>query len=124
MPAARSPIVAGSFAARLLLRLTAMRRAHTRRARPLVVVTIVKGTRTHQLVVSDEGPGLSDVDKARALERFWRADRSAPGTGLGLPIAAELAKASGGGLALADSQAGGLSVQVTLRAAPALVDRR
>jgi len=39
MPAARSPIVAGSFAARLLLRLTAMRRAHTRRARPLVVLT-------------------------------------------------------------------------------------
>jgi signal transduction histidine kinase len=89
-----------------------------------VVVTIVKGTRTHQLVVSDEGPGLSDENKARALERFWRADRSAPGTGLGLPIAAELAKASGGGLDLADSQAGGLSVKVTLRAAPAVADHR
>ncbi len=89
-----------------------------------VVVTIVKGMGTHQLVVGDDGPGLSDEDKAHALERFWRADRSAPGTGLGLPIAAALAKASGGGLDLADSPGGGLSVRVTLRAAPALPDRR
>ena len=89
-----------------------------------VVVTIVKGTTTHQLVVGDEGRGLSDEDKARALERFWRADRSVPGTGLGLPIAAALAKASGGGLELADGRTGGLSVQVTLRAAPAVADRR
>jgi signal transduction histidine kinase len=89
-----------------------------------VTVTIVGGTATHQLLVTDDGPGLSDEDKVRALERFWRADRSTPGTGLGLPIAAALAQASGGGLDLADGQAGGLSVQVTLRAAPAVADRR
>ena len=76
------------------------------------------------MVVGDEGPGLSDEDKARALERFWRADRSTPGTGLGLPIATALAKASGGGLELADGQGGGLSVRVTLRAAPTPPDRR
>ncbi len=89
-----------------------------------VSVTIVKGGATHQLIVADEGPGLSDADKARALERFWRADRSAPGTGLGLPIAAALAKAAGGGLVLGDGPAGGLSVSVTLPAAPPVTDRR
>ena len=81
-----------------------------------VSVTIVKGTATHELVVADEGPGLSDGNKARALERFWRADRSEPGTGLGLPIAAALAKASGGGLELRDGPTGGLTVHVTLPA--------
>jgi len=85
-----------------------------------VSVTIVSGAVKHELVVSDQGPGLSDKDKARALERFWRADRSTPGTGLGLPIAATLASASGGSLDLADSASGGLAVRVTLPAASPL----
>ena len=82
-----------------------------------VAVTVRRGREKHQLVIADEGPGLSDALKARALERFWRFDRSAPGSGLGLPIASALAKASGGTLALEDSPAGGLAVVVTLPAA-------
>jgi len=85
-----------------------------------VAVTIVKGATAHDLVVSDEGPGLSDEDKARAVERFWRADRSTPGTGLGLPIVATLARASGGSLELSDGASGGLTVRVTLPAASPL----
>ena len=83
-------------------------------------MTIVRGATAHGLVVSDEGPGLSDQDKARAVERFWRADRSAPGTGLGLPIVATLARASGGSLELTDGASGGLTVRVTLPAASPL----
>ena len=85
-----------------------------------VSVTIVRGATAHELVVSDEGPGLSDQDKARAVERFWRADRSTPGTGLGLPIVATLARASGGSLELSDGASGGLTVRVTLPAASPL----
>ena len=81
-----------------------------------VSVTVARGAAMHELVVGDEGPGLSDEDKERALERFWRADRSMPGTGLGLPIAAALARASGGSLGLSDGPSGGLSVRVTLPA--------
>jgi signal transduction histidine kinase len=81
-----------------------------------VSVSISRGTATHELVVGDDGPGLSAEDKERALERFWRADRQAPGTGLGLPIAAALAKASGGSLELRDGPSGGLAVRVTLPA--------
>ena len=58
--------------------------------------------------------GLSDDLKARALDRFWRFDHSDPGTGLGLPIANALAKASGGSLLLHDSPSGGLAATVTL----------
>jgi signal transduction histidine kinase len=81
-----------------------------------VNVTVVRGRAAHQFTIADQGPGLSDDLKARALDRFWRSDHSAPGTGLGLPIAAALAKASGGSLTLHDSPAGGLAVTVTLPA--------
>lgn len=42
------------------------------------------------LSVSDNGPGISDSDKSRVFERFYRVDKShnnaIPGTGLGLAI--------------------------------------
>ena len=82
-----------------------------------VSVVVTSGHRDHSLVVADEGSGLSDELKARALDRFWRLDTSRPGTGLGLPIARTLAEASGGSLILGDSAAGGLTVTVTLPAA-------
>jgi signal transduction histidine kinase len=81
-----------------------------------VSVTVTHGHRHHVLAVADEGPGLSDELKARALDRFWRLDTSRPGTGLGLPIARALAEASGGSLTLGDSAAGGVTVTVTLPA--------
>jgi signal transduction histidine kinase len=84
-----------------------------------VSVTVVRGRTRHQFTIADAGPGLSDALKARALDRFWRSDQSEPGTGLGLPIAAALAKASGGSLVLHDSPGGGLAVTVTLPVAVA-----
>ena len=79
-----------------------------------VTVTVIAGTTTHRLVVTDHGPGLSDDDKERATRRFWRGDTSRPGSGLGLAIAASLARASGGSLSLADAPSGGLAVMVDL----------
>ena len=82
-----------------------------------VSVTVVGGRTDHQLTISTRAPASATTLKARALDRFWRSDPSAPGTGLGLPIANALAKASGGSLVLSDSPAGGLAVSVTLPAA-------
>jgi signal transduction histidine kinase len=82
-----------------------------------ILVRVTRGRVTHELSVEDQGPGLSDELKARALDRFWRADRSLPGTGLGLPIAAALARASGGSLELCDAPQGGLTVVISLPAA-------
>jgi signal transduction histidine kinase len=82
-----------------------------------VSVTVAPGDAQHRLTIADEGSGLSDELKARALDRFWRSDDSRPGTGLGLPIARALAEASGGSLRLSDGTAGGLAVTVTLPAA-------
>ena len=81
-----------------------------------VFVTVARGGRDHRFTVADQGRGLNDELKVRALDRFWRLDHSQSGTGLGLPIADALAGASGGSLRLSDARGGGLAVTVTLPA--------
>jgi signal transduction histidine kinase len=69
-----------------------------------------------KLIVSDDGPGLSAEDRARATQRFWRAgDDGAPrGTGLGLAIAQRQVVARGGTLELRPVRPTGLAVWITL----------
>ena len=81
-----------------------------------------------RITVDDNGPGLSDADKAQAFDRFFRgSDASRGGTdghGLGLPIVRAIVEAHGGTVALADSATGGLRVEIDLphRSQPRLVD--
>jgi two-component system heavy metal sensor histidine kinase CusS len=50
-----------------------------------------------RVTVEDTGPGIAPAQLARIFERFERAETSASGgTGLGLPIAREIAHAHGG----------------------------
>jgi signal transduction histidine kinase len=72
-----------------------------------------------RLVIDDDGPGLAAEDRGEVLERGARLDETAPGSGLGLSIVDELARAYGGGLELADSTLGGLRVILTLPRAEA-----
>jgi signal transduction histidine kinase len=55
------------------------------------------------LVVRDEGAGIAPDDRARIFERFYRmaGHEGITGTGLGLPIARDLARAMGGDLDVA-----------------------
>lgn len=72
---------------------------------------------THVLLaVEDCGNGFSAAALAHAFERFWRDDaaRSAEGSGLGLSIAQNIARAYGGEIALLNSERGGAIVSVTL----------
>jgi signal transduction histidine kinase len=76
-----------------------------------------------RLGVADEGPGLTDEQRARAFDRFWRAGRhddldgESGGFGLGLSIVRQLVVADGGEVRLGPSRAGGLEVTITLPAA-------
>jgi hypothetical protein len=45
-----------------------------------MAVSVVSGRGERSLIIADEDPGLSDEQKARALDRFWRLDSSRPGT--------------------------------------------
>jgi two-component system, OmpR family, sensor histidine kinase MprB len=51
-----------------------------------------------RIVVSDQGPGIADVDLPHVFERFYRAEtaRSRPGSGLGLAIVEQVVTQHGG----------------------------
>jgi two-component system sensor histidine kinase TctE len=48
------------------------------------------------LSVEDEGVGVSEADRERAFERFWRARPDGAGSGLGLSIVRATAERHGG----------------------------
>jgi signal transduction histidine kinase len=60
------------------------------------------------LSVADSGPGIAPSDRGRVLERFVRLEqsRSEPGSGLGLSLAAAIARLHGGELVLEDNHPG------------------
>ncbi len=61
-----------------------------------------------EVAVVDDGPGLAPEDRARAGERFFRADhaRATPGSGLGLSLVRAVAWLHGGDLLLGDAAPG------------------
>ncbi|MFE5218351.1 MULTISPECIES: sensor histidine kinase [unclassified Streptomyces] len=82
---------------------------------PGTTVTIHRapGTGLH---VIDQGPGMTEADRARAFDRFWRSsDSQHDGTGLGLPIVRHLVQASGGDITLHPAPGTGLDAAVRLR---------
>ncbi|MBB4041384.1 signal transduction histidine kinase [Microvirga flocculans] len=61
-----------------------------------------------RIVVADRGPGIPEAERGRVLERFVRLEtaRSRPGFGLGLSLAAAVARLHGGILRLEDNEPG------------------
>lgn len=69
-----------------------------------------------EIVVEDDGPGLSDAEIARAMERGARLDEAAPGQGLGLSILTETVELYAGELIFERGQLGGLKARLRLPA--------
>jgi len=59
------------------------------------------------VVVEDDGPGISEADRARVLERGVRADEKVPGHGIGLAMVRDTVDLYGGQLAVDRSDLGG-----------------
>ncbi len=87
-----------------------------RRVRVRAVAT---GPERLRLTVEDDGPGLPPDRREDVIRRGARLDENAPGSGLGLSILDELARAYRGVLTLGDSPLGGLAVTVDLPRAEA-----
>jgi signal transduction histidine kinase len=66
------------------------------------------------VVVSDNGPGLTDEELARVGDRFWRSGRhqNVKGSGLGLSISRALLAAGGGSLSYGHHEPHGLTATV------------
>ena len=67
-----------------------------------------------RLVIEDDGPGLPPDRREEVIRRGARLDEDAPGSGLGLSIIDELARAYRGALVLDASELGGLRLIVDL----------
>ena len=70
-----------------------------------------------ELHVVDHGPGLTEEERKRAFDRFWRGQGKSPGSGLGLAIVRRLADVDGGEAELLLAPGGGLDAVVRLRSA-------
>jgi signal transduction histidine kinase len=81
-------------------------------------VVIDDGPSVLALRIQDEGPGLPDDQLERAFEPFFRGEssrsRDTGGTGLGLGIARNIARAHDGDLVLRNRPEGGLEATLTL----------
>ena len=81
--------------------------------------TVTLVVRATAVEVLDAGPGIGEDERELVFERFHRgrAGRAGPpGTGLGLPIARELARQWGGEVTLANRPAGGAVATLQLHA--------
>ncbi|HWC64534.1 MAG TPA: ATP-binding protein, partial [Thermoanaerobaculia bacterium] len=71
-----------------------------------------------EVAVRDAGEGIAPEHRSRVFERFYRADparsRETGGSGLGLPIVRELARAQGGEVSLRSEVGRGTIVAFTL----------
>lgn len=93
---------------------------HARSGIALAVTADTDGT-TIALLVDDDGDGIPLADRDRVFDRFVRLDdaraRDTGGSGLGLSIAREIARAHGGDVRVEDAPSGGARLRVELPAA-------
>lgn len=71
-----------------------------------------------QVLVTDQGRGMTPDERQHAFDRFWRSPRAEPGggSGLGLAIVDRLVRGSGGEVRLEDAPGSGLRAVVVLPA--------
>jgi signal transduction histidine kinase len=67
-----------------------------------------------RIIVDDDGPGLSPIEREQVSLRGQRLDETKPGSGLGLSIVVELAGLYGGVLTLGTAPIGGLRAELAL----------
>ncbi len=71
-----------------------------------IVVRVAEADGMAQVLVADDGPGISDADKPRVFDAFYTSNRPVAdgrrGIGLGLPLCRTIVEAHGGALGVRD----------------------
>ena len=73
-----------------------------------IEVAVQRHGATAEISVSDNGPGIDELEKVKVVQRFYRGDasRGTPGVGLGLSLVQAVAKLHGSPLELRDNSPG------------------
>ncbi|MBI3677268.1 MAG: HAMP domain-containing protein [Proteobacteria bacterium] len=83
-----------------------------------VEVTVKRADRFVDILIDDDGPGISEARREEAFRPFHRLDEGRNlqkgGVGLGLAIARDIARAHGGDLVLGTAKLGGLRAAISL----------
>lgn len=87
-----------------------------RHAQSAISISAQKAERRVQIVVVDDGPGIPDSERERAMAAGVRLDERGEGNGFGLAIVLELAELYGGTLLLDKAPDEGLAATVSLPA--------
>lgn len=90
-------------------------RKYTEPGTPIVVRAGRESGRV-KVVFADRGPGLTESERAKVFDRFYRADsaRGHRGSGLGLSIALAIVTAHGGRMGVSTTPGGGATFEVDL----------
>jgi signal transduction histidine kinase len=88
---------------------------HTRKGE-IVLEARENGTTT-EIEIRDTGPGMTDEERARAFQRFYRSSKGTDGFGLGLAIAEEAVLAIEGTIELESAPGAGTRVRVAVPSA-------
>lgn len=87
-------------------------------ARSRIHVTLRREGRDVVLAVGDDGPGIAVEERESVFQRFTRGSKAVPGgSGLGLALVQESARAAGGDATAGQSRLGGLEIRVSFPAA-------
>ena len=71
-----------------------------------------------QIVVSDTGVGISKEDLPNIKNKFYKANKTRPGSGIGLALADEIIRRHKGRLDIESEEGVGTTVIITLPVAP------
>lgn len=82
---------------------------------PRIRITATEDDQGWEIVVTDDGPGIPTDQRERVLDPFAKLDPDAPGTGVGLTVAARIAERHGGRLTI-DGDGSGCVVRLRLPA--------
>jgi signal transduction histidine kinase len=85
-------------------------------ARGLVKIEVRHSPDSLDIRIEDDGSGLPEYERLRALERGRRLDETVAGSGIGLSIVADLVELYGGDIVLQTSELGGLRATLRLPA--------
>jgi signal transduction histidine kinase len=83
-----------------------------------VTASLAAGAGEVRLTIADDGPGIGGADRRRIFGRFERGASEAPGTGLGLYLVEEVARAHGGRVDLVTAEGRGASFTLVLPQQP------
>ena len=81
-------------------------------------MTLVSDDAHHRISIQDQGVGISDADRPRLFQRFFRSkteEDSSPGSGLGLAFASEVIDLHGGSIGVESQLGEGATFTVQLR---------